>query len=104
MRHQQDRGAAVAQLAQAPVALLLKPCIADGEHFIDQQDVGVLARRAGKGQAERHSRGVGVQRPIKELADLGELLDGVLARVRIAIAAGDDLMKEARVLAAGEIG
>src|SRR6185436_8617741 len=39
VRDDEDRRAAVAQLADAAVALHLKPRIADGENFVDEQDV-----------------------------------------------------------------
>ncbi len=104
MGDQQDGRSAIAQLAESSVALLLEARVTDCKDFVDQQDVGVFARGTGECEPEEHARRIGVDRAVEELADVRKLFDGTLARRYVAVIAGDDLMKEARVLAAGEVG
>ena len=71
----------VAHLAQA---LLLELDVADGQHLVDDQDVGLEVRRDGERQAHVHAAGVALDRRVEELSDLGE---------------GDDLVELARISA-----
>src|SRR5438874_2364298 len=52
MRAQHNRRSSVAQFANAPITLLLKSSIADGQHFINEQNIGILECRGGKSETQ----------------------------------------------------
>ncbi len=54
-------------------ALLLEGGVADGQHLVDQQDVGVGLDHHREGEADQHPRGVVLQLQVDELLELGEL-------------------------------
>ena len=62
-------------------ALPLERAVADGEHFVDQQDFRLQVRGDGERQPHVHAAGVALHRGVDELLDLGEVDDLVeLAR------------------------
>ena len=65
-------------------ALLLEGGVADGQHLVDQQDVGVDLDHHREGQAHVHARRVVLELEVHELLELGELDDLVEARARLA--------------------
>ena len=58
MRDEHDRSPLVAQPIEDVEALLLEGGVADREHLVDQQDVGVHLDRHREGQTHVHARGV----------------------------------------------
>ena len=63
----------VAHIVEDVEALLLEGGVADGEHLVDQQDVGVDLDRDRERQADVHARGVVLELEVLELAQLGEV-------------------------------
>ena len=56
MGHQQDRLAAAAKLRELVQALVGKAFVADREHLVDEQDVGIDVDRDGESEAHVHAR------------------------------------------------
>ncbi len=67
-------------------ALLLEGGVADGEHLVDQQDLGVDLDRDREREAHVHAGGVVLQPQVEEVLELGE---------------GDDRRRSARAPACG---
>ena len=67
-------------------ALLLEGGVADGEHLVDQQDVGVDLDRDREREPHVHARGVVLQLEVDELLELGEGDDVVEALARLLAA------------------
>ena len=59
----------VAHLAQA---FLLERGVADGQHLVDQQDLGLEMGGDGEAEPHVHAAGVALDRRVEELLDLGE--------------------------------
>lgn len=72
MRDQEHRAAATDQLLETPEALGLKLYITHRQGFVDDEDVGVDAGRHRERQAHIHARGIQLDRPLQEIADVGE--------------------------------
>ena len=60
-------------------ALLLEGDVADGEHLVDDQDLGLEVRRDGEGETQLHAARVALHRRVDEGPDVGELDDLVEA-------------------------
>ena len=83
--------------------LLLEREVADRQHFVEQQDLGLEMRRDRERQAHVHAARIALDRRVDELLDLGEVDDGVeLARDLLAAHAEDGAVEE-DVLAAGQL-
>ena len=67
-------------------ALLLKFEVADGQHFVHEQNFGLEMRGHGKRQPHLHSRAEMLQRRIDETFDLGEIDDLVELAVDFSLA------------------
>ena len=72
---------ALLELEDLAEALALERLVADGEHLVEQQDVGVDVHRDREAKPHVHARGVGANRQVDEALELGE---------------GDDLVHAAR--------
>ena len=81
--HEQDRPTLLPKPAELVEALLLEGGVADGEHLVDQQDVGVDLDRDGERQPHEHPRGVVLQLELDEFLELGEGDDVVEAVARL---------------------
>ena len=79
VRDEQDRLAAALELGELVEALVREALVADGEHFVDQQHVGIDVDRDGEAEPHVHARRVGLHRRVDELLHLGELDDLVEA-------------------------
>ena len=88
MRDEQDRLAAAAELRELVEALVREALVADREHFVDQQHVGIDVDRDGEAQPHVHAGRVGLDRRVDELAQLGEVDDLVEALLDLALASG----------------
>ena len=53
-------------------ALLLELRVADGEHLVDEQDLGLEVRRDGEREPHVHAARVALDGSVEELLDLGE--------------------------------
>ncbi len=99
-----ERYAAVDQLAHPFDAAILERRIADAEHLVDQQDVGIEMRGNRETEARVHAGRVALDLRVDELADAGELDDLIeLARDLGALHPHDRALQE-HVLPTGQIG
>ena len=85
-------------------ALLLELRVADREHLVDQQDVGVDVDRHREAEAHVHARRVVLHRLVDELLEPGEVDDLVEPRVDLPLATAEDRAVQVDVLAAGQLG
>ena len=104
MRDEEDGDAALAEFVDLAHAALAEVDVADGEGFIHQQDFGIDVDGDGEGQAHHHAAGVGLDRLIDEVADLGEGGDVFVALVDLARGEAQDRAVEIDVIAAAEFG
>ena len=104
VRDEEDRAAAVLELGDLAEALALELLVADGEHLVEQQHVGLDVRGDREAEPHVHPRRVRAHRQVDELLELGERDDLVHhlahARPREAV----DRAVQVDVLAAGEVG
>ena len=59
-------------VAHFPEALLLERGVADGEHFVDEQDLGLEMRGDRERQPQVHAARVALDRRVEEPLDLRE--------------------------------
>jgi hypothetical protein len=81
VRDEQDGHAARAELVHLAHAALAEVDVADGERFVNEQDFGVYVDGNGEGQAHDHAARVRLDGLVDEVADLGEVLDLLVAAV-----------------------
>ena len=72
VRDEDDRLAGLLQALEPVEALLLEGGVADREHLVDQQDVGVDLNGDREREAHGHARRVVLELEIEELLQLGE--------------------------------
>ena len=70
MRDQHDRAAAPPELGELVEALVRERLVADGQHLVDQQDVGIDVDRHGEAQPHVHAGRVGLDRRVDEVLEL----------------------------------
>ena len=99
-----DRPAAAPHLAEDVRALLLEGRVADGQHLVDQQDVGVRLDHHREGEPHQHPRRVVLQLQVDELLELGEVEHGVEPRRGLAPGEAHHHPVERHVLAGGQLG
>ena len=76
-----DRAALARDVAHLAEALLLERRVADRQHLVDEQDLGLEVRRHREGEPHVHAARVALHRRVEEPLDLGERDDLVeLAR------------------------
>ena len=86
-------------------ALLLKGAVADGEHFVDDQDLRLEVRGDGEGQPHIHAAGVALDRRIDEFFDPGKSRRSRRTCASISRAAhAEDRAVQIDVFAAGQLG
>ena len=73
-----------AQPRELVEAFLLEGGVADREHLVDQQDVGVDLDRDREGEPDVHPRGVVLELEVHEILELREREDVVEALGRLA--------------------
>ena len=74
------------QLGELLDAAALELGVADREHLVDEQDVGIDVDRDGEAEPHVHARRVVLHRRVDELLEPGELDDLVEARVELLLA------------------
>ena len=74
--------------------------VADGQHFIHDQDFRVQVGGDGEGEADVHAAAVALDGRVQELLDAGEVHDGVELAGDLAAAHAQDRAVEVDVLAA----
>ena len=79
MGHEHDRAAFVLELVDPVEALALEGLVADREHLVDEQHVGVDVDGDREAEAHVHARRVVLHLLVDELLELGERDDVVEA-------------------------
>src|SRR3954465_11872957 len=67
-----DGASAGPYITHLPQTLLLKASVADGEHFIDQQDFRLEKRSHREGESQIHAAGIAFYRRINKLFHFGK--------------------------------
>ena len=78
-----ERLAVVAVVGELLHAPLLERRVADGEHLVDDQDLGIDVDRDGEAETHEHARRVVLDRGVDEPLEPGELDDLVEAPVDV---------------------
>ncbi len=89
----------VAHLSQA---FLLEVCVADGQHFIDQQDFWLQMCRYAECQPHIHATGIVFDRCVDELLNLGKRYDLVKLAANLGPPHAQDGAVEVNVLPASQ--
>ena len=84
-------------------ALLPERGVADGEHLVDQHDVGVRLDHDREGEADQHPGRVVLELEVDEVLELGELEHGVEPATRLAQREAHQHAVEDAVLAGGQL-
>ncbi|OPZ17381.1 MAG: hypothetical protein BWZ10_01214 [candidate division BRC1 bacterium ADurb.BinA364] len=100
--HQNDRHAVLQEAAHPGHAFDLKGRVAHGQRLVHQQHVGSQQYLHGEGQAHHHAGGVGLDRLVDELADVGEFGDFAEARGDFGLREPKHRAVEEDILAPGE--
>jgi hypothetical protein len=104
VRDEDDRAAALLELEHLAEALPLECLVADGEHLVEQEHVGVEVRRDREAEPHVHPRGVGAHRPVDRLLELGEGDNLIEALADLRTLQSVDRAVQEDVLAAREVG
>ena len=104
VRDEDDRAAALLELEDLAEALPLERLVADGEHLVEQQDVGLDVRGDREAEAHVHPRRVRAHRQVDEVLEPGEGDDLVELLADRRAAEAVDRAVEVDVLAAGQVG
>ena len=91
-----DRAALVLELVHAVEALALERLVADREHLVDEQHVGVDVDGDREAEAHVHARRVVLHLLVDELLELGELDDVVEARLDVRALEPEDRRRSCR--------
>ena len=84
--------------------MTVRPCPADCEHLVDEQDLRLEVRRDRKRKPHRHAARVALDRSVEKALDLGEGDDLVEAAPDLRPAHPEDGAVQIDVLAAGQLG
>src|SRR5205823_5533899 len=101
MRHQQNGFSPTLELGELVEALVCEGFVTDGEHFVDEQYVGIDVYRHGEAEAHVHAGGVRLHWRIDELAELGKIDDFVEARLDVLLRQAEHDSVDEDVLASG---
>ena len=104
VRHEHERLAGVAELEHALVAARAEALVADGQHLVDQQHVGVDVHRDREPEPGVHPARVRLDRVVRETLELGEGDDLVDARAQLFLREPVDRTGEEDVLDGGVLG
>ena len=99
-----DRAAALLELEDLAEAPALELLVADGEHLVEQQHVGVDVRRDREAKPHVHPRRVRAHRPVDRLLEAGEGDDLVELLAQVGALEPVDRAVEEDVLAARQVG
>ena len=104
VRDEDDRAAAVLELGDLAEALALELLVADREHLVEQQHIGLDVRRDGEAEPHVHPRRVGAHGQVDELLELRERDDLVHRLAHAGAREAVDRAVQVDVLAPGEVG
>ena len=88
----------------SPETLPLKGGVADSQHLVDQEDLGLEMRRHREGQSQIHAARIALHRRIDEALNFGERDDLVEAACDTRAIQSQDRPVEIDVVPAGELG
>ena len=103
VRDEQDRLAAPLELGELVEALVGEALVADREHLVHEQHVGIDVDRHRETEAHVHAGRVGLDRRVDELLELGELDDLVEAARDLLLRQAEHDAVDEDVLAAGDL-
>ena len=104
VRAEEDRPPLLLELPDLVDALLLEVTVADGQRFVDDQNVGIDVHGHAEGEAHVHAGGVRLHRPVKERPELGEVQDGRQLFAHLGRAEAEDGGIQGGVVPAAELG
>ncbi|MEZ5320834.1 MAG: hypothetical protein R2698_01900 [Microthrixaceae bacterium] len=101
-----DRRSLLAQLVEVVEALALELLVADRDHLVDDEDLGLHVHRHREAQPHVHAAGVHLDRRVDELLDLVARERDDLVELRVDLLAGhaEDRRVEVHVLTARQVG
>ena len=102
--HEDDRLARGLELLELLEALVLERGVADREHLVDEQDVGVDLDRDREAEPHAHARRVVLELEVEELLELGEGDDLVEALARLLAREPEHDRVDEHVLARRQLG
>ena len=102
MADEQD-GAVLLEIAQPANAFLLEERVAHRKCLVDDQYIRVHMGNYRKGEAQVHAAGIGLDRLIDKIADLGEGFDVRKPRLDLRLAEAKHRGVQMHVFAAGEL-
>jgi len=70
--HEDDRLAFALEPEELLKALLLEGRVADRQHLVDQEDLGLHLDRGGESEPDKHPGGVVLELEVDELLEFGE--------------------------------
>ena len=91
-------------VSHLPEALLLECNVADGQHLVDNQDLGLEVRGDREAEADFHPARVALHRRVEEAFDVGEGDDLVEAAVDLVLSHAEDRAGQEDVLAPRQLG
>src|SRR5690606_33600002 len=100
---EQDGAAGPGDIRRFAEALLLKRVIADGEHFVDHQNLLVQMRGDGEGKAHIHTGGVALYRRIDEFFDLRKGDDLVETLIDLLLSHAEDRAVQINIFPPAEL-
>lgn len=100
----EESTALIAQITDFGEALGLEGVVADGQYFVDEEEIGFDVDGDGESEPDHHAAGVGAERFVDEVGQAGEVDDLVEQGEGAAAGQAEEGGVEVDVLAAGEIG
>ena len=97
VRHDHDRLAALLELGELLRALPLEALVADRQHLVDEEDVGIDVDCDREAQTHVHARRVVLDRRVDELGQAGEVHDFVEAVLELLLRHPEDRAVEVHV-------
>src|SRR5882672_7194405 len=102
VRNKEDRAAATTEPIHGVEAFALEARVADGQNFINDENIRIEVRGHGKAQAQAHAGRVALDRCIQELCYAGKFHHGVHLGGDLAVFHAQYGAVQINVLAAGE--
>src|SRR5882757_2036081 len=103
MRDEDDRASGAGDIAHLAEALFLEIYVADGQDFIDEENLRLEVSSDSEGQADVHAGGVVLYGGVNEFVEFGEGHDFIELALDFALAHAEDSAGEKRVFVAGQL-
>src|SRR6266576_4755358 len=104
MRDEDDCASCAGDIAHLAEAFFLEIYVADGQDFIDEENLRLEVSSDSEGQADVHAGRVVLYGGVNEFFELGEGYDFVELALDFALAHAEDGAGEKRVFVAGQLG